>query len=466
MTRKFFNTVGANQKIEFVALDSHPVAEIKKEVPRNIYSAKDLEVVAKEILMDFAFRVPYQDAQHGIDYLSSEIGKRLQKKGWREELLQIELIRAVFYQSKRAYLVGRTITRKGTLPLIIALRNFNGIGVDAVLQHADEVSILFGFSRSYIHVDLETVGDVVAFLRSIMPRKPINEIFTVLGRAKQGKTERYRNLFRHLSQSDDQFIHAPGATGMVMIVFTLPSYDVVFKVIRDKFGQPKTMVRQDVLEKYQLVFKHDRAGRLVDAQEFKMLEFDIDRFSPAVLDELRSEAAQSIEIQDNRLILKHVYIERRLVPLNIYLRDRDPTEAKQAVIDYGQALRDLARTNIFPGDLLLKNFGVTRHKRVIFYDYDELCLLNECNFRDLPVAQNYEEEMQSDAWFYVDEKDVFPEQFIQFLGLRGGLLETFMEYHREILTANYWRKLQTRIGNGEILEVLPYYRRSRSHHGL
>ena len=465
LTRKFFNTTGVNPEIEFVALDLQPVSEITKKVPRNIYSAGDLKLAAREILMDFAFAVPYQDAHYAIDYLSGHIEQRLQSLGWQDSVEKIELIRSVFYQSKRAYLVGRTVTGRGVLPLVIALRNYNGIGIDAVLQTADEVSILFGFSRTYMHVDLETVGDVVAYLSSILPRKPISELFTVLGRAKQGKTERYRSFFRHLSESEDRFVHAAGAKGMVMIVFTLPSYDVVFKVIRDKFAQPKTMVKQEVMDKYQLVFKHDRAGRLVDAQEFKMLEFHVDRFEPEVRRELETEAGDSIEISGDRLILKHCYVERRLVPLNLYLRQSDPQAARQAVIDYGQAIRDLARTNIFPGDLLLKNFGVTRHKRVIFYDYDELCLLDECNFRDLPVASSYEEEMQSDAWFYVDDRDVFPEQFIQFLGFRGELLDAFLEHHKEILTADYWRHLQRRIGNGEVLEVLPYYRRHRAETG-
>ena len=456
LTRKFFKTIGVNPNLEFVASPKRD--DLSSRVPRRVYATQDLRVTAREILMDYSFRAPYRDAASSVDLLAGELQAKFDDQGLNPNSTNIELIETVFFQSKRAYLVGRTVTESGSIPLVIALKNTDGVAVDAVLQSKNVVSILFGFSRSYMHVDLNSVEDVVAFLHDILPEKPISELFTVLGRAKQGKTERYRNLFRHLDRSSDPFVHAAGTKGMVMIVFTMESYDVVFKVIRDKFAQPKSMSRKDVMAKYQLVFNHDRAGRLVDAQEFRMLEFETRRFSDAVLKELAEEAKLAVEFRDDKLILKHCYIERRLTPLNLYIRKNSKSDVKEAVIDYGQALRDLARTNIFPGDLLLKNFGVTRNKRIIFYDYDELCLLSECNFRDMPRAKTLEEEMQSDTWFYVDEKDVFPEQFVQFLGLSGEPLRTFLKHHEDLLTARYWRRIQNRVAAGEILEVLPYYR--------
>jgi isocitrate dehydrogenase kinase/phosphatase len=283
-------------------------------------------------------------------------------------------------------------------------------------------------------------------------------LFAVMGRARQGKTERYRSFFRHLSHSDDKFIDAPGDKGMVMVVFTLPSYDIVFKIIRDRFAYPKTVVRRDVLDAYQLVFKHDRAGRLVDAQEFKLLKFRKDRFEPSLLDELLTDASETVRIEGKNLVIEHLYIERRLTPLNLYLREAAPEDARLAVLDYGQAIRDLASSNIFPGDLLLKNFGVTRSGRVIFYDYDELCLVTNCNFRDLPKAATLEEEMQAEAWFYVGDDDVFPEQFVSFLGLEPEHLEMFLEAHGDLLTADLWRQMKKRHGKGDIVEVLPYRR--------
>ena len=268
----------------------------------------------------------------------------------------IELLESVFYRERRAYLVGRLYGEQRFSPIVIALRNDDdGIRADVVITEAEHVAQVFGFTRAYFHVDLETVGDAVVFLRTLLPRKPLDEIYTVLGRAKQGKTERYRHFFRHLAaHPHERFVHADGERGMVMLVFTLPGYPLVFKVIRDRFAYPKNIARQDVLDKYQLVFKHDRVGRLVDAQQFRHLGFPQDQFAPALRDELLQECAETCSLQDGQLVVSHCYIERRLRPLNLYLREMDDESAKRAVLDYGQSIKDLARSNIFPGDLLLK----------------------------------------------------------------------------------------------------------------
>jgi isocitrate dehydrogenase kinase/phosphatase len=146
-----------------------------------------------------------------------------------------------------------------------------------------------------------------------------------------------------------------------------------------------------------------------------------------------------------------------MTPLNLYVRGATPEQAELAVIDYGQCIRDLAYTNIFAGDLLLKNFGVTRHNRVIFYDYDELCSVTSCRFRDMPQATTDEDEMRAESWFYVADNDVFPETFLKFLGFEGRLQEVFLEKHGEILEAGWWRALQERLAAGDLVEVLPYH---------
>jgi isocitrate dehydrogenase kinase/phosphatase len=289
-----------------------------------------------------------------------------------------------------------------------------------------------------------------------MPGKSLAELYTVLGRARQGKTERYRSLYRHLANSDDQFVPAEGVRGMVMAVFTLASYDSVFKVIRDRFPYPKTTSREEVMERYRFVFKHDRVGRLVDAQEFRRLRFPRERFSPAVLEELLTECAATCRIEGDDLIVSHCYVERRLAPLDIFLRTASPEKALAAVRDYGRAIRELALSNVFPGDLLLKNFGVSTNGRVIFYDYDELCLVTDCTYRDLPAARFDEDETRAEPWFYVAPGDVFPEQWLDFLGLSGTLREEFVRYHGDLLTASYWRQLKACHESEQLLEVVPY----------
>ena len=459
ITRRLFGTVGVAGDLEFVALDLDPLGSVQSHVVTNTYLNRgSLNLLFEEVLTDFRFRTPWKDFDRSVAHVVAEVQAHCVRIGERRAVQHVEIIRPVFYQMTRAYLVGRVQGRGWTLPLVIALKNTDGgVLVDAVMMAEGDVSIVFSFTRSYFHVDLERVGEAVVFLKSMLPRKPVSELFTVLGRAKQGKTERYRELFRHLQTTEDHFVHAPGERGLVMVCFTLPSFDVVFKVIRDKFPYPKNVLRQEVMAKYEMVFKHDRAGRLVDAQEFRRLRFPRSRFAPELLEELMRETQLTVHAEGEDLIFDHMYIELRMTPLNLYLRDHPAELAEKAVLDYGQCIRDLAYTNIFAGDLLLKNFGVTRHGRVIFYDYDELCQVTDCRFRDMPRATNEEDEMRGEAWFYVADNDVFPETFMAFLGFDESLKQAFLKMHGEILTADFWRHVQQRHQGGELMEVLPYH---------
>jgi isocitrate dehydrogenase kinase/phosphatase len=325
-----------------------------------------------------------------------------------------------------------------------------------VILDENLASILFSFAYSYFRVLTDRPYDVVQFLRGMMPRKRSAELYISLGYNKHGKTELYRDLLHHLAHTEDRFEVAEGVPGMVMIVFTMPSYDLVFKVIRDRFAKPKDVTRRDVMAKYSLVFRHDRAGRLIDAQEFEHLKFRRERFSEALVADLAREASKSVEVTQEHVIIRHAYIERRLVPLNLYLNKVDEQAGAAAIRDYGQAIKDLMATNIFPGDLLLKNFGVTRHGRVVFYDYDELCLLTDCKFRRIPPAEAVEDQMAAETWFSVGDHDVFPEQFPEFLGVTGRLREEFVADHSDLFDVKLWKEAQKSHRDGKLIRIFPY----------
>jgi isocitrate dehydrogenase kinase/phosphatase len=378
-------------------------------------------------------------------------------------ILRIELLRTRFFRERRAYLVGRLLAGRAAsgaewTPLVVALVNDGGhVRVDAVLTELGEVSALFGFSRSYFLADLPGIGDAVAFLSALMPHKPIGEIYTVLGRAKQGKTERYRALFRHLAQhTDERIVRADGARGMVMAVLTPLRYPVVVKVIRDAFAYPKDSARRIVEEKYRLVFRYDRVGRLVDAQEFRHLRFAARQFDADLLAELFAECAETVALEGEDVLIRHCYIERRLRPLDLYAREQPFEAALAAVLDYGQAIKDLARSNIFPGDLLLKNFGVSNRGRAIFYDYDELCLVEQCRFRKMPEAREDDETRPIEDWLSVRNEDVFPELFARFLGLPEGLRKALLAAHAEIFDPLWWQSVQSALARGELMDIAPY----------
>jgi isocitrate dehydrogenase kinase/phosphatase len=457
LTRRFFKTRGVAPDIEFVALDIEPTDRITHPVSRFSYAVSgDPSATARRLLGDYPFALSYAD----LDRDAAAIGSALQT--WAEQglgdLLAIELLDTVFYRERRAYLVGRVFGRERYAPCVIALVNDDaGLRVDGVLLRRHHGAVLFGYTHCYYHADLATVGDAVVFLRTLLPGKPVDEIYTVLGRAKQGKTERYRHFFSHLAAHPEQrLVHAEGEPGMVMAVFTLPAYPLVFKVIRDQFSFPKDSSREDVRNKYSLVFKHDRVGRLIDAQEYRHLRFPRAQFEPALLDELLRECRESVSAEGQDIVVHHCYVERRLRPLNLYVKEVDEATALAAVLDYGQAIKDLARSNIFPGDLLLKNFGATRHGRAIFYDYDELCLVADCRFRRLPEPRNDEEEMHHGAWYYVADNDVFPEQFPRFLGMSPAQREALLQAHGEIFEVGWWQALQADLRAGRQADVPPY----------
>jgi isocitrate dehydrogenase kinase/phosphatase len=478
ISRRILITIGVNPLIEFLGDEFKPGSDSARP---PVYSThpyqENLQSVLVQILSAHPFAIAYQDLGRDIRQIRHIIQEHLERDWGSAQFDRIEMLRSVFYRGTGAFLIGRicrfsghnpipdfTMTpemvaslRQQYMPLLLCLQNRKGkIAVDAVLLDEDEASVVFSFTRSYFHVEAERPAEVVRFLKSIIPLKRIAELYNAIGFNKHGKTELYRDLMRHLEHSSDQFEIAPGERGMVMVVFTLPSYDMVFKVIKDHLIPPKSASRAEVMQRYDLVFKHDRAGRLVEAQEFEHLSFSKERFTPQLLDELLQEAPGMISIQNGLVSIQHLYIERRTIPLNLYFKNLNKIATRQVVLDYGKTIKDLAATNIFPGDILLKNFGLTRHGRVVFYDYDELCLLTDCQFRYLPQAHNIDDEFSADPWFYVGPNDIFPEEFRTFLGLQGPLRSVFMEAHSDLFEVAYWRAMQQHHLAGEVVDILPY----------
>lgn len=456
VTRRLFGTVGVDGDIEFVtsALEAPPSPRADHPpVTVHFPVTVSLDRTVEQVLMSFRGRAAFRRLEPDVHAVAAE----LNDAAAGHPVTSLEFASAPFFRNKGAYLVGRLHTLAASVPVALALVNTpSGVAVDAVLTEVDDISIVFSFARSYFLVDTPCPSALVGFLRELMPRKPISELYASVGHNKHGKTEFYRALLSHLEASDERFEIAPGARGMVMVVFTMAGFDAVFKIIRDRFEPPKTATRAEVRAKYDFVFRHDRAGRLVDAQEFEHLKFDRRRFSQELLDELAAKAGSTVTFEDHSVAFDHLYTERRLTPLDLYLRSAPPALARAAVIDYGLAIRDLAASNIFPGDLLLKNFGVTRHGRVIFYDYDELCLLSDCRFRALPPARDYDDELSSEPWFHVDDRDVFPEEFLTFLGLTGGLRDLFAQVHGDLLTPGFWLAMQEEHRAGRLPDIWPY----------
>jgi isocitrate dehydrogenase kinase/phosphatase len=430
---------------------------------RGYYPLRDglrntLQRIAQSFALENRWENPHRDLRNILRALREQFPRPVRAQAD----LQIQVLDSLFFRNKGAYVVGRLINAHRELPFAVPiLQNERGeLYLDALLVGEDQLLVLFSFARAYFFVDMEVPAGYVSFLRWLMPKKPRAELYMAVGLAKQGKTLFYRDLHYHLKHSTDRFTTAPGIKGMVMLVFTLPSFPYVFKLIRDRFAPPKDIDRQTVMDKYLLVKLHDRVGRMADTLEYSRVALPLERFDEALVAELKRECGSQVEFDGDELVIGHVYIERRMQPLNIHveelLHDGDEQRLRVALREYGNAIKELAGAGIFPGDMLLKNFGVTRHDRVVFYDYDEIAPLTDLNFRRIPPPSSYEEELAAEPYWSIGAADVFPEQFERFLVANAHARAIFLEYHRDLLDPQFWAGKQSRVREGVLEDVFPY----------
>ncbi|MBX0044671.1 bifunctional isocitrate dehydrogenase kinase/phosphatase [Escherichia coli] len=434
---------------------------IPRPLAKDFHPDHGWESLLMRVISDLPLRLRWQNKSRDIHYIIRHLTETLGTDNLAESHLQVA--NELFYRNKAAWLVGKLITPSGTLPFLLPIHQTDDgeLFIDTCLTTTAEASIVFGFARSYFMVYAPLPAALVEWLREILPGKTTAELYMAIGCQKHAKTESYREYLVYLQGCNEQFIEAPGIRGMVMLVFTLPGFDRVFKVIKDKFAPQKEMSAAHVRACYQLVKEHDRVGRMADTQEFENFVLEKRHISPALMELLLQEAAEKITDLGEQIVIRHLYIERRMVPLNIWLEQVEGQQLRDVIEEYGNAIRQLAAANIFPGDMLFKNFGVTRHGRVVFYDYDEICYMTEVNFRDIPPPRYPEDELASEPWYSVSPGDVFPEEFRHWLCADPRIGPLFEEMHADLFRADYWRALQNRIREGHVEDVYAYRRRQR-----
>jgi len=421
----------------------------------------NLIAALSKVLDDLPVRLPWEEANRDVDYIATALQQRFSAE-WLADA-DIEIATELFYRNKAAWIIGKIRAGSQVFPLLLPvhLNHQNQLFVDTCLTEGNDASIVFGFARSYFMVYAPQPGALVEWLREILPAKTTAELYSAIGCQKHAKTECYREHLRFMAQTDESFIIAPGVKGMVMLVFTLPGSDRVFKVIKDNFAPQKEVTEAQVMACYQLVKEHDRVGRMADTQEFEHFVLPKKNISPELMTELHREVPAKIEDLGDSIALRHLYIERRMTPLNLYLEQASDAQLHDVIEEYGNAIKQLAAANIFPGDMLFKNFGVTRHGRVVFYDYDEICYMTEVNFRDIPAPRYPEDELASEPWYSIAPGDVFPEEFRHFLCSDKRLGQIFESLHDDLFSAGYWRGLQQRINEGHVEDVFAYRRSQR-----
>ncbi len=442
-------------------LDSDPPAY------RSYYPGEGgLLPVLRRMLRDFGLKRPFSDLERDLALVARATQERFPQPFHVSPNHQVQVLHSLFFRNKGAYAFGKIINGHLEIPFAIPILH-NGDGlleIDAILFDIEDILALFSFARAYFMVEMEVPAAYVQFLRSMLPTRPKAELYTMLGLQKHGKALFYRDFLHHLRHSSDPFVIAPGIKGLVMVVFTLPSFPYVFKVIRDHIPRPKEIDRDGVKAKYWMVKLHDRVGRMADTLEYSDVAFPRRRFAESLLEELRALAPSVLQETESTVIIKHLYIERRMVPLNLYLHSANEAELRHALLEYGWAIKQLAAANIFPGDMLYKNFGVTRHGRVVFYDYDEIEYMTDCRFRVIPEPRTDEEAMASEPWYPVAKNDVFPAEWPTFLLGDQRVHDLMMELHPDLFDPVFWQELKKRIENGHIEDVFPYSEQVRFRH--
>ena len=455
----FEHTAISNNGMFVVAENEHEVIDLNASKNFNVITVQQsLHAALNELIESYDFGIPFENKERDIERLANTFLKELPTHFVDDEYLQITVHKSLFYRSRGAYIVGKFTYKNEMSSFAIAFRNKEKVYVDALISKPEDLSILFSFTRAYFQIDAPVASEVVAFLKEMMPWKITGEIYDSIGYNRHGKTEFYREFLNHLEHSDDQFIVAPGVKGMVMTVFMLPSFGFVFKLIKDKFAAPKKVTHKIVKNMYQFVCEHGRCGRMADTHEYKNFEFPRDRFSDELIEELQKVVPSLLTFTDKKIIIKHLYTQHYMTPQNLYLADaKDEEDAAHVIQEYGQAIKELSAANVFPGDMLFKNFGVTRHKRVVFYDYDEIVPLTKCNFRRIPEPMTPEQEFSAEPWYSVGENDIFPEEFRTFLTAGNpAIRRIFDERHSEIFDPVWWQGLQKEIEEGALKDVAPY----------
>ena len=424
----------------------------------------------ERIVHNFQLARPFENLKRDIGYVLRAITEHFGEFRIAPNF-QVHTLSSLFFRNKSAFIIGRVLNGDQNYPIVIPIiHGASGkLVLDTVLLRPEQLLILFSFAHAYFMVDMEIPSAFVTFLRDLLPRKARAEIYTSLGLQKQGKNLFYRDFLHHLQHSSDRFISAPGIKGLVMLVFTLPSFPYVFKVIRDAFPAPKETTRELVESKYQLVKQHDRVGRMADTLEYSDVAFPLSRFDEALVRELEQHAPSMVEYQRGRdgideIVVRHVYIERRMTPLNIWLHEGSDEQVDHGILEYGNAVKELIAANIFPGDMLYKNFGVTRNRRVVFYDYDEIEYLTDCNIRRVPEPRNEEEEMSGEVWYTVRPHDIFPETYRTFLLGDPRVRAAFLRHHPDFFDAAMWQHHKDRLLAGHVHDFFAYQSQERFIH--
>ena len=419
----------------------------------------DLAVLVDRVLAVPRFERRWRDRAGDV----RRVTERLQSifSGGARRPVEIQMTDAGFFRNRGAYIVGRIVFDDSSAsPLILALLNHDaGIYVQAVLAGEADAHNLFSSTLANFHVTNSHYHELAAFLHTVMPTRRLGLHYSTIGFNHVGKVAVMHELREELATHREVFITAVGFRGSVAIGFAAPSSDYNLKVIRDvptdqyKWGEFPGIGA--VLDKYRRVHEIDRTGSMLDNIIYYNLELDPAWFEADLLAELLRDDGESVSLRDDAVILKHLIVQRRVLPLPVFLQDATPEEAREVIVNLGHCIKNNAAANVFNKDLDARNYGVSRFQKVYLFDYDALEPLTRVKVRS--NAGRFDGEDDVPDWFYEDGVIFLPEEIESGFRIHDrGMRRLFRDVHGDLLTTGYWERLQHDLDRGQVPSIRLY----------
>ena len=405
------------------------------------------------------FAVPFRDLQGDAQRILERVEQVLGGPGHGVPLA-LDVIDAGFFRDRSAFIVGRWLLADGGIaPFVVALLNSaDGIYADAVLHRVSDIHDLFSSALANFHVTTRLYYQTCVFLFSLMPRRPFGHHYSTIGYNHVGKVA-ILNEINDQVRCGHRFERSPGVPGTVALGFTFDECAYHLKVIRDrptssyKWGAYPGVAA--VSDKYRVVHEINRAGSMLDNVMYFNLRLDRGMFDPALLDEICSQAAESVQVDDGGVYLRLLIVQMKIVPLPVYLENAGEDATRAVMISLGHCIRNNAATNIFNKDLDSRNYGVGRYGRVFLFDYDAVEKLTDVKIRTNTDREPGEEAVPE--WFFEEGVIFLPEELEHGMQLKSHhARRCFHEENSDLLGMEYWLDVQRKLKRGEVPGLKTY----------
>ena len=438
-------------------------ADFSKDIRRDYPGgAKVSAETVWDILKIPGFKIFYQDIQEDAHLIADKVNRDLKLGGRKADAVKsIQMINAGFFRNRGAYLVGRIQLKDDSFkPFIIALLNDkDGIYADAVLTSRAHAHNIFSSTLANFHVTNARYHELAAFLHTIMPRRSLGLHYSTIGFNHVGKVAVMNEIKDQIFENMEKFEPAVGHPGTVAIAFSSPSSTYTLKVLRDKptaqYKWGKFEGTQSVFNKYNRVHEINRTGSMLDNLIYYNLRFDDDWFDKPLLEELLSQASETVIRHGNTIIFKHLITQAKMIPIPTYIKSATRAKARMAIANLGHCIKNNAAANVFNKDLDARNYGIGDYMKVYLFDYDALEPFTTIKIRTNQDRFDGEEDVPD--WFF-EEGEVFLPEEIE-VGLRiedRELSKYFRDVHGDLLTVEYWEGIQQTLKDGYVPATSAY----------